>query len=420
MKRNYDLIVNNVKDIGNIDEDNLNLINQSSRLNVEVFVKGEERLYITDSEYKDNYTVNFLFSIGNGAYFEDAKNINSINNTTDMFNINYVYERDIELPSGQVTVKVWDNLSENLEKIPIFIMGITILEIISILASMIKLSKGSKKILKPIDEMNSTVKDITINKIHTRLNISGSQNELKDLALTFNEMLDRIQKSYESQNQFVSDASHELRTPISVIQGYIRLLDRWGKEDKDVLDESIEAIKSETENMKDLVEKLLFLARGDKYTQKVNKETFNLKILIDEVVKETKLIDDNHNINCYENQDVEIFADYKLLKEALRIFVDNSIKYTKPSGSITIGSYSSETQAHINIEDTGIGIAPEDLPNIFNRFYRADKSRTKDTGGTGLGLAIAKWIVMEHRGSIDVISGVNKGTKITINLPLKK
>lgn len=420
IKRNYDLIVSSVKGVENIEEDNLNLITKVSGLNVEVLSKEKESLYISNSEYKKNYTLSELFPIENHTYIEKAKNVNNVNINQDIFNVNYVYQRDIDLSSEGVTLKVWDNLSERLEKIPILILVIGILEVISILVSMIKLSKGSKKILKPIADMNSTVKNITINKLHTRLNIGGSQNELKDLAITFNEMLDRIQESYESQNQFVSDASHELRTPISVIQGYIRLLDRWGKEDKEVLKESIDAIKSEAENMKDLVEKLLFLARGDKHTQKVNKETFNLKTLIDEVVKETRLIDDKHNINCHENKDIEIFADAKLLKEALRVFIDNSIKYTKPLGSITIGSISSENKAHITIEDTGIGIAPEDLPNIFNRFYRADKSRTKETGGTGLGLAIAKWIVMEHRGSIDVVSKINEGTKMTINLPLRE
>jgi two-component system, OmpR family, sensor histidine kinase ArlS len=252
-----------------------------------------------------------------------------------------------------------------------------------------------------------------------RLDIKGSQNEFRDLAGTFNNMLDRLQSSYELQNQFVSDASHELRTPISVIQGYANLLDRWGKDDSKVLEESIAAIKSESEEMKDLIENLLFLARGDKDVQKVEKEYFYINELIDEVIKETKLVDDSHQIVCDRNESISIHADYSLLKEAIRIFMDNSLKYTNQGGRIEFKCYSRDNKAIISIEDTGIGIPKEDLPHVFDRFYRADKSRTKQTGGTGLGMAIAKWIVLRHGGTIKVQSEINVGTKIEVAIPIK-
>ncbi|MEG6616718.1 HAMP domain-containing sensor histidine kinase [Peptococcaceae bacterium 1198_IL3148] len=278
--------------------------------------------------------------------------------------------------------------------------------------------KNSKRMLMPVATMNKTVQNITINALDTRLDVSGSHDELKDLAETFNSMLDRIQGAYDQQNQFVSDASHELRTPIAVIQGYANLLARWGKDDPAVLAESIESIKTEADNMKDLVEKLLFLARGDKKSQPVEKEKFPLHQLVEEIVKETKLIDADHHIILQHCQSLTIYADRKLLKEALRVFVDNSIKYTPPQGQITIGCYTQKSRAVVTVADTGRGIPAADLPHIFNRFYRADKSRTKETGGTGLGLAIAQWIIHQHGGTIEVESQLNQGTKVTVLLPL--
>lgn len=279
--------------------------------------------------------------------------------------------------------------------------------------------KSTRKLLLPIEKMTNTVKEISINALDTRLDISDSQDELKDLSVTFNNMLNRIQNAYEQQNQFVSDASHELRTPISVIQGYANLLDRWGKNDKAVLDESVAAIKSEAQSMKDLVEKLLFLARSDKNTQKVEKEPFLVNELVDEIIKETRLIDLKHILLCEQNDPISINADRKLIKETIRIFLDNSIKYTPQNGLIKLNSHVGKKNIVITIEDNGVGIPKEDLPYVFNRFYRSDKSRTRKTGGSGLGLSIAKWIIGKHNGSIELESKVSVGTKITVCLPLQ-
>lgn len=293
--------------------------------------------------------------------------------------------------------------------------------VLALVITTIVVSKASKKFLSPVKKMTNTVREISINDLNKRLNIKGSKNELKDLAKTFNEMLDRIESSVKQQNQFVSDASHELRTPISVIQGYANLLHRWGKDDREILEESISAIKSESENMKDLVEKLLFLARGDKKAQKVEKEDFMLSELIDELVKETKLVHKNYNIESEHNEKFSVYADRKLIKEALRIFMDNSIKYTKEEGTIKLDCYFKEdtNAAVITIADTGIGISKEHIPHIFERFYRVDESRTKSSGGTGLGLSIAKWILDMHKGKIEVWSELDIGTIIKIIFPVK-
>ncbi len=137
---------------------------------------------------------------------------------------------------------------------------------------------------------------------------------------------------------------------------------------------------------------------------------------MDEIVRETRLINSSHNIINESNDNILVFADYKLLKQALRIFIDNSLKFTPENGQITIGSHINKNKIVITVEDTGLGIPKEDIPYIFDRFYRVDKSRTKDKGGTGLGLSIAKWIIKEHKGRIEIKSRVNIGTKISISI----
>lgn len=280
----------------------------------------------------------------------------------------------------------------------------------------------SERHLKPIKVMNEKINDISSSNLSTRLDISGTKDELKDLAFTFNSMINDIELGYDRQRQFVSDASHELRTPIAVIKGYGNMLKRWGKDDPEILEESIQAIIDETENMHSLVESLLFIARNDKNNLKMEKTRFNAGGLIEDIVKETSMIDKTHEIRSDIQYHGEIFGAEDKLKQALRVFVDNSIKYTPDGGYILISLKESEREILVTIKDNGIGISKEDLPKIFERFYRADKSRTKlgdsgKTGGTGLGLAIAKIIIDQHNGHLHVDSELNVGTNLTVIIP---
>lgn len=257
---------------------------------------------------------------------------------------------------------------------------------------------------------------ITASRLDTRIQVDETQEELKNLAQAINGMLDRINASYRAQVRFVSDASHELRTPISVIQGYANLLDRWGKHDEKTLQESITAIKDEAANMKDLVEQLLFLARGDSNTIRLQLEEVNLAELAAEVVQETQMIDAAHGFSC-RAVEISVAADRSLIKQALRILVDNAIKYTDPGGQITITVEREGDFARLAVIDDGIGISPELVTQIFDRFYRADESRARATGGAGLGLSIAKWIATRHGGHMEVLSREGIGTKVLLALP---
>lgn len=272
----------------------------------------------------------------------------------------------------------------------------------------------SKNMLLPIKKMTQDAKEISLLNLDKRLDVSKSQDELKDLSLTFNEMLDRLQNSYEKQYQFISDASHELRTPISVIQGYANLLTRWGKDDKKILDESVEAIKNEAESMKDLIEKLLFIARSESKHQNIEKSMFNVNELLNEIVKEYKVFDTSHIFQVDADPTLSLNADRKLIKQLIRIFMDNSVKYTQDNGTISLSSNEEKNKLFFIIKDNGIGINEKDLPKIFDRFYRADTSRDKKSGGSGLGLSIAKVIMDLHDAKVKVFSKPGEGTEIQI------
>ncbi|MPM40363.1 Adaptive-response sensory-kinase SasA [bioreactor metagenome] len=270
-----------------------------------------------------------------------------------------------------------------------------------------------------MEALAGKLEGINASKLDTRIQVDDTQEELKNLARAINSMLDRINESYRAQVRFVSDASHELRTPISVIQGYANLLDRWGKNDAKTLQESINAIKDEAANMKDLVEQLLFLARGDNNTLTPQFESFSLSDLAAETVHETQMIDSAHNF-VTRIEGVTVVADKGLIKQALRILIDNAIKYTDPGGNITVAASEEDGNARLTVSDDGIGISPENLPKIFDRFYRADESRARSTGGAGLGLSIAKWITSRHGGRMEVLSREGIGTRITLVLPSRE
>ncbi|MCM1991496.1 HAMP domain-containing protein [Oceanirhabdus seepicola] len=366
---------------------------------------------------QDTVEINPEFILSNDMFFIDEISLGITK--LDTFDFYLIYKDNFNIDDRVINLTFVRSLENELLYIQYFLLGISILFLFSLLSCSKYISRLTKRMIKPVYTMNDAIKEINVSNLDTRLDISGSQDELKDLALTVNNMFDRIQDSYEKQKQFVSDASHELRTPIAVIQGYANLLSRWGKNDKDVLEESILAIKDESENMKDLVEKLLFLARADKHTQKIDKKEFDLSILIESICKETKLIDSNHTISSNTEENLVLFADPKLIKQALRILVDNSIKYTPETGYINISAFSEQNEIIIRVSDTGMGISAKDIPHIFDRFYRVDESRSKqdEKGGTGLGLSIAKWIVDTHKGTISVESSLGEGSTFTVKLP---
>lgn len=259
-----------------------------------------------------------------------------------------------------------------------------------------------------------------INGTHldSRIHLPHTHKELTSIAVAINSMLDRITESYAVQMRFVSDASHELRTPIAVIQGYSAMLDRWGKSDPEILQESIDAIRGEAKSMERLMEQLLFLARGDNQSQPVNFTCVNVSALSEEVLREEEMLYPDHEMLRGWEADYDVVADPVLLKQLLRILVDNSLKYTPVDGRVWIKLERIGEQIWVRVQDEGMGIPAKDIPHIFQRFYRTDASRTRETGGTGLGLSIAFWIANQHKAWFEIISREEIGTRISFPLAI--
>ncbi|WFD10073.1 sensor histidine kinase [Tepidibacter hydrothermalis] len=410
LKKTYQSVEKYIQQGKSIDE---NLFQEINLNNIYLRISNENKV-VLESKYKavDKDIYNHLDSGGIGHDNYEWEDIDKV----DIF---YMY-KEVSKETKLYSILLIKNIEEQEEFLLILNNNLIIMNILGIIIAILSSIYLSKKFLSPIQKITNTAKEISIHDLNSRIDVGGPDDELKELACTFNDMIQRLEESFEKQKQFVSDASHELRTPISVIQGYINLLDRWGKDNKDVLDESIDAIKSETVNMKRLLEQLLFLAKGDNKSYNLDKVEFELSKLIQDIVKETRLIDDKHKIICTLDKNILINADPKLIKQMLRILIDNSIKFTPKNGNIIINLQKHKSYILISIEDSGIGIPDKDIPYIFDRFYRADKSRTKATGGSGLGLSIAKRIVQDHKGSIEVESELQKGTKMIIKLPVDK
>ncbi len=327
--------------------------------------------------------------------------------------------------------------------------ALCISELIMLAAGAYRGGKEARRILKPINDiavsavdiaslqLSSSVpaetapadehKDVDFSDLQTAINkldptaeahIHTGNSDLEGLEEAVNSLLDRMRESYLQQAQFVSDASHELRTPIAVIKGYAGMLARWGKTDEKVLDEAITAINNESEHIGKLVEQLLFLARGDNGRQTVNMDVFSLSDMMKDVYSEYCLIDDKHEYICDINGEFMAYGDVSMIKQAVRILTDNAKKYTPDGGEIVLRvKRNVKGEVCVEVQDNGIGMNQTDIEHIFERFYRADPARSRDTGGCGLGLSIAKWIVDRHGGRFEVSSVVGIGTRMTVVLP---
>lgn len=256
--------------------------------------------------------------------------------------------------------------------------------------------------------------------------------ELSGIEAAVNNMLRRLEEGKRKQIRFVDDASHELRTPIAVIQGYVNMLDRWGKDDPAVREEAIAAIKNESEHMKVLIDQLLFLARGEMDRHMLDMKPLNSCSIMEEIYDESIMLEaelpeeKRHEFDAselYEDDALKkymISADEAMIKQAVRILRDNAMKYTPAGGTISFRSYRREDgKICMEVRDTGIGIPKSELPRIFDRFYRGTNARADNTSGSGLGLSIAKWIAESHGGAIEALSGSGFGTKMTIVLEEK-
>lgn len=277
----------------------------------------------------------------------------------------------------------------------------------------------SKKSLKPIHQIISTTNTITATSLHERLPIEGPEDELYSLSKTLNHMIDRLESSFTQIQQFTSDVSHELRTSLTIIRGELDVAlnrNRSEKEYKDVL----YAVLEEVIYLSDMVEKFLYLSRKTSNSNLIERKTVDGMLLFQNVR--------NHLLSLEIKKQIELhiqipnpfilFGDEDLLRRLFINLIENALKYTPEGGTVEIKANRTEKFIYINVIDNGIGISEEHLPFIFQRFYRADDSRSRSQGGTGLGLSLCKWIVDVHEGTIEVRSKPDEGTCISVKLPV--
>jgi heavy metal sensor kinase len=276
----------------------------------------------------------------------------------------------------------------------------------------------SSRTLKPIEAITEAADHITTaNDLSTRLPWAGPMDELGRLVSVFNHMMDRLERLFTAEQRFVADVSHELRTPLTAVRGNLDLIRRYGMDPA-----SLEAIESEVDRMSRMVNDLLLLARADSGGLKLDLMTLDLDTVVTEVYQEAQVLakDRNLKIVMARFEPARIQGNPDRIKQLLLNLVSNAIKFTLDGGQVSLSLWQDEGEAVVQVTDTGIGIGPEDLEHIFDRFYQADSSRTRKdiNSGSGLGLSIARWIAEAHGGTLSAESKIGVGTTFTLRLPL--
>jgi heavy metal sensor kinase len=276
----------------------------------------------------------------------------------------------------------------------------------------------SSRTLKPIEAITEAADHIaTANDLNTRLPWDGPMDELGRLVSVFNHMMDRLEQLFTAQQRFVADVSHELRTPLTAVRGNLDLIRRYGMDPP-----SLEAVESEVDRMSRMVSDLLLLARADSGGVTLDLMTLDLDTVVTEIYREAQVLakDRDLKIVMARFEPARIQGNPDRIKQLLLNLVSNAIKFTPDGGQVTLSLWQDEGEAVVQVSDTGVGIGPEDLEHIFDRFYQADSSRTRKdiNSGSGLGLSIAKWIAEAHGGTLAAESELGQGTTFTLRVPL--
>lgn len=276
----------------------------------------------------------------------------------------------------------------------------------------------SIRALRPVEAIADTADRIGASDLKKRIEVR-TKDELGHLAMTLNRMIERLDKAFERQKQFTSDASHELRAPLAIIQAEASLCLQKERKPEDY-QKSLEIIALEAEQMTLLINQLLMLARGDSGKDTVKFDKICITEFVNEICSDVEILCNEKDIRlvCETDGTLFVMGDSKSLRRLMLNLLENAMKYTASGGTILVSAEKERNVAVISVSDTGMGIPEEDLPYIFERFYRVDKARTRDRSGSGLGLSICRQIAHMHEASLDVDSSLNKGTVFYLRLPL--
>lgn len=299
--------------------------------------------------------------------------------------------------------------------------NIIILLLVGLLVTLLLGFILSSYFLKPLRQITNVINEIKSNpQADIRIPEMTAKDEFSDLGEVFNDMIDRMQKFIEQQQQFVEDVSHELRTPVAIIEGHLKLLNRWGKDDPEVLEESLDASLQEIIRMKSLVQEMLDLSRLEQVEFQHQNDTSAAKEVVHQTYNNFKILHPEFTFilddDLMKEEQVKIYRHH--FEQLLIILLDNAVKYSTDRREIHLSLSKTMSNLEIAIQDFGEGISPRDLSQIFNRFYRVDKARSRHKGGNGLGLSIARELVESYGGKILAESALGVGTIFRIELPL--
>jgi len=325
-------------------------------------------------------------------------------------------------------------VASSLEDVEDALNTLFLILVITVPSALILTSLGGQflayKALKPVDQITQTARMITSQNLNQRITPPKVKDEISRLIETFNEMITRLDQSFRQIKQFSSDASHELKTPLTILRGEVEVAlrkERTPPEYQKVLKSNLE----EVHRMAQIVEDLLLLSRADNGEIQLNRKEINLSEILNEMVPQARFLAQPQNLllqSLLPEEKITILGDSLRIRELLLNLIENAVKYSEDGGRVTIQLSKQNSAAprekgengfaEIRVTDTGIGIAKEDQERIFDRFFRVDKARSREQGGSGLGLSICKWIVEAHQGKITVESNLEKGSSFIVLLPL--
>ena len=367
-----------------------------------------------------------IYSPKNTYYEDQSKVWNNINfnheyNSVDVdfklidFDIYKLLSGPTTINGNQYTIQMIKEVDIFEEFMESYFPTLIFILLLGIILSIIGAMYVSKNFIKRLKSLTATMNEIKEKGITKRAEISELNDEIDKVNIIFNSMMDEVQEAFDEQGRFVSDASHELKTPLTALQGHLKMLKRWGKNDKERLDKSLDICLNEVERLKKIVNDMLVLSNVEKSSIDLEKiEEINPNTIVESVIEEYKILNQNvrYIVNLEDN--IKMKIDPHDLKQLLIIFIDNSIKYNdKEIIEIEITLKRINEKVHLSIKDNGIGIPQDEINNVIKRFYKVDKSRVNNNS-FGIGLSIANRIINNYQGEFEIRSELNEYTQIII------
>ena len=410
-----DLLTNTYQSLSNLSESVNNDISQKG------FYEYLEELTADDTdEYIRIYS-------NDGIYFETKSDVWQYIKPNYEYDQNKVESKFIEfepymIMTGKIQIDDSEYLIQIIRENDLFddfiegylpTLGLTL--ILGLILSAIGAMYVSKNFINRLRKFITTMNEIKEKGFNARAEVSGFNDEIDKMKIVFNSMMDDLEDAFEDQSRFVSDASHELKTPLTALQGHLNLIKRWGKNDKERLEKSIDICLNEVERLKKIVNDMLLLSKTEKEEVDLSKiDEINPKIIVEEVIEHYNVLNPDVKYITSIEDNIKMKIDPNDLKQLLIIFIDNSIKYNnKENIEIEIKLRHLDDKVNLEIKDNGMGIPKDELNNVMKRFYKVDKSRVKNNS-FGIGLSIASRIVNNYNGKISIDSELDEYTTISI------